>query len=175
MKKTRSFLLAAGIVLAMAFTFSCSSDDGNNEPKPYVNAEFSVVPPESWQVVDYPGLKYKVFMGPRENGATPNINFADEIYNGSLDDYVDLNVEALKKYLGDVEIIYRGSFVTLKNLESKKIIAITEQQGYLLRQSLYFFPGENGLKMAVACTALASSGEKYDRIFDDSMKTFEWN
>ena len=28
MKKTRGFLLAAGIVLAMAFTLSCSSDDG---------------------------------------------------------------------------------------------------------------------------------------------------
>jgi len=171
MKKTHSFLFTAGLVLAMAFTFSCSSDDGNNEPKPYVNAEFSVVPPESWQAVDYPGLKYKVFMGPRENGTNPNIMFADEIYNGSLDDYVDLYVEALKTYLSDVEIIYRGSFVTLKNLESKKVISITEQRGYLLRQSQYFFPGENGLKIVAACTALASSGEK---IFDDSMKTFEW-
>jgi len=28
MSKTKGFLMAAGIVLAMAFTFSCSSDDG---------------------------------------------------------------------------------------------------------------------------------------------------
>ena len=30
MKKTRSFLLAAGIMLATTFTFSCSDDDGGN-------------------------------------------------------------------------------------------------------------------------------------------------
>jgi len=30
MKKARSFLLAAGIMLAMAFTFSCSSDDSKS-------------------------------------------------------------------------------------------------------------------------------------------------
>jgi len=29
MSKTKGFLMAAGIVLAMAFTFSCSSDDGD--------------------------------------------------------------------------------------------------------------------------------------------------
>jgi len=177
MKESRFILLVAGIVLALAFTISCSSvEGGNDEPEPYVenNGGFSVVPPKSWQVVNNSWSKYKVFMGPRENNFTANVNFVEEVYNGSLDDYVYLNIEVLKDLISNVEIIYQSSFVTLKNLESQKVIAITEQQGYLLRQSFYFFSGKNGLKMVATCTALAGSGEKYDEIFDNSMKTFEW-
>jgi len=176
--KTIRFLSTA-ICLAITFTmfFACSSDSPSGpsgSSSAYENDEFSVVPPKSWQVTNYSGLKYKIFIGQRENNFTPNINFIDEVYNGSLDDYVDLTIKSLKAYISNVEIIYQNSFVTDDNLESRKIIAITEQQGYLLRQSQYIFPGKNGLKMVATCTALASSGEMYDIIFDNSMKTFKW-
>jgi len=177
MKTNKRFLLAAILGFALAFTFSCSSDSPSGPSggsSAYENGDFSIIPPKSWQETDYPGLKYKIFIGTRENNFTPNINFIDEIYNGSLDDYVDLSIESLKKLISNVEIIYQNSFVTEENLESRKIIAITEQQGYLLRQSFYFFPGKNGLKMVATCTVLASSGEKYDITFDNSMKTFKW-
>ncbi len=169
--------LMAGFALALAFTFSCSSVDGDNyEPEPYIenNGGFSVVPPKSWQVTDNSLSEYKVFMGPRENNFTANVNFVKEVYDGSLDDYVDLSIEVLEYYISNIEIIYRNPFVTLKNLEGQKVIAITEQLGYQLRQSFYFFPGKNGIKIVATCTALADSGEKYDEIFDNSMKTFEW-
>jgi len=169
--------LTAALMLALAFTFSCSSDSpsgSSGSSSTYENGVFSIVPPKSWQETDYPGLKYKIFIGTREDNFTPNINFMDETYNGSLDDYVDLSIESLKTLISSVEIIYQNSFVTEENLESRKIIAITEQQGYLLRQSVYFFPGKNGLKMVATCTVLASSGENYDVIFDNSMKTFKW-
>jgi len=177
--KTNSFLLAAILGFALAFTISYSSDlpsgpSGVSSAYSYRNGDFSIVPPKSWQETDFPGMKYKRFIETRENNFNPNINFIDEIYNGSLDDYVDLNIETLKRFISNVKIIYQNSFITEKNLESRKIIAITEQQGYLLRQSFYFFPGKNGLKMVATCTVLASSGEKYDITFDNSMKTFKW-
>ena len=64
MKKARGFLFTAGLVLAMAFTFSCSSDDGDEGG--------------GGGSVSYGGQKYKTVKIGEQTWMAENLNYAGE-------------------------------------------------------------------------------------------------
>ena len=55
------------------------------------SGNFSICFPMGWTVYELPGLKYKIFYDNSNNGFSPNIVILDEIFEGSLDDYLHLN------------------------------------------------------------------------------------
>jgi hypothetical protein len=70
--------------------------------------KFSIKIPEAWETAEFPGLQYNVLVGPAEDGFTPNINFADEAFDGPLNTYVDAVIEQLKNLLGEnVKVLQR--------------------------------------------------------------------
>jgi len=157
-------------------TNAATNNDSTREEGRYYEESggYSIIPPESWQVFEMPGLKYKVFIESTIGNSKANINFADEAFDGDLNFYVDAVIMQLKNLLGEnIEITERSDFVTLKNLKGIKLITNTFQFGIHARQILYCFPG-NGKKLLAGCTVLAEAGESYDELFDKTMKTFEW-
>jgi hypothetical protein len=167
------------LFLVLAFTFfgcatksNLSQEEGRFIEK---SGGFSITIPELWQVAEMPGMKYKLLMGQMENNFTPNINFVDDTFNGSLDVYVDASIEQLKNLLGEnFTFIQRNDFVTAKNVKGEKIVTNSFQYERLLQQIFYFFPGKNGVKMVITCTGLAETGGVFDEMFDKTMETFEW-
>jgi hypothetical protein len=132
---------------------------------------FSYDPPKGWQVVEFPGLKYRSAHGPAENGFAPNINVVDETFAGSLAEYVDGNLATLKKMFTDFKLLKREDFQTEDGLPATRLVVEDNQQGRSLRQSFCFF-GNSTRKYVVTCTALAERGESLDALFAQSMKTF---
>ena len=132
---------------------------------------FSFDPPDGWEILEMPGLKYHVTRGTLVNNFAPNINVVDETFEGSLEKYFDTKMESLK-----------AMFKSFKLLEKKKItsddgdtalVAVTENDifGRTVRQTYYLF--ENGSrKYAVICTALAEGGEEFDALFEKTAKSF---
>jgi hypothetical protein len=166
------------VFFAVAFVFFSCATNSNSTPEEGRYFEksggFSILIPESWQVIEMPSLKYKVIIGQTENNFTPNINFADEAFGGDLNFYVDASIEQLKKLLGEnIEITERSDFVTIKKLKGVKLVTNSLQYDRHIRQIIYFFPG-NGIKMVSTCTVLAEADETYNELFDKTMKTFEW-
>lgn len=178
MKRIRPEIL---FLLIAVFLFGCatggskkSNVTSSEEGRYYETAgKYSIYPPESWQMMDFPGLKYKVVVGPSRNDFAPNVNFADEAFDGPLDVYVNAVIEGLKKMIVDVEIIERTGFTTLKNEKGEKLTTLTTQQGQHFFQVFYIFPGD-GIYMVAAGTVRAEFGEEYSGTFDRILETFEW-
>jgi hypothetical protein len=98
----------------------------------------------------------------------------DEKFKGSLDEYVKANVATLKRLLKKVQIVKQEKFTTTAGLPGARVIVHNEQHGNLLRQTCYLF-GNANTKYVVTCTTLAEGGEKLDRLFERSMKTFRFD
>ena len=174
MKKTNCMVLFFTVVLSF---FSCATNKNlaHEEGRFYEESGgFSIILPESWQAVEMPGLKYKVLAGQTENNFTQNITFVDEAFDGDLNFYVDAVIGQLEKLLREnFELIQRSDFVTLKNVNGKKLITNTFQFFVHGRQIIYCFPG-NGKKILITCTVPAEFGESCDAFFDGIVETFEW-
>jgi hypothetical protein len=146
---------------------------GDNAPRQHYEKAggFSYDPPETWQVVEYPSLKYRISIGPRENEFVPNINVVDEAFSGQLVDYVDGNLENMKRVFVRLDILKREDFQTEDGQAAVRVITEMEHYGRRLRQTFYFF-GKGKRKYTSTCSALAEEGEALDGIFEKSMKTF---
>lgn len=161
-----------GLALLLTVSMICAGCGGKSPSQHYEKAGgFSYDPPSGWQVVELPGLKYRISHGPRENEFAPNINVVDEAFAGSLAAYVDVNLQTMEKVFSKMKILGREDFKTEDGESAVKIITLNEQQGRMLRQA-FFFIGSGNKKYVVTCTALADGGDKFDTAFSKSVTTF---
>jgi hypothetical protein len=132
------------------------------------NGRFLIYPPESWQAIDYPGLTFKVILGPVDNDFSPNINFVEEGNSFStFFTYVDVNTNYLRE--AGAEIITRDQFITENGMEGIRIKTNTEK---LLQIHYLFDTGQEVL--TVTGSAPLQSHIDYETIFDDSVRTLEF-
>ena len=134
---------------------------------------FALRAPKGWQFREFPGQKYQIVFGPPRGSFRSNINVVDEAYSGSLKSYVDLNIENVKRVFDQFKLIKREAFVTTSGLQGEKVVTTSRQYKNLLRQTFYFFRGPQGKYLVVTCSTLAKGGEAFDRLFEESLKTFE--
>src|SRR5215475_3006237 len=71
---------------------------------------FSYDPPQGWRIVPFGAMKYRISAGPSENDFAPNINVVDERFSGALPEYVDLNLQTMKKMFVDFKVVRREDF-----------------------------------------------------------------
>lgn len=180
MQKFKYLPLAFFVSLIFLACATNNSSSANNVSASVVNERhieadggFSILLPESWEAMEWPGLKYKIIIGPVEYEFSPNINFVDENYFGPLDKYVDACVEALND-LSQFELIQRNEFVTTKNLKGEEVIIHSLQNERYFRQIFYIFSGKYAKKLLVTCTVPIDAGNSYDDLFNKILKTFEW-
>jgi hypothetical protein len=156
--------------LLIIATAGCGKSD---DPNRHYEEEggFSYVPPEGWDIAEYPGLKYRISRGASENQFAPNINVVDEQFDAFLETYVDANIEAMRDFVEGFNLVEREEIVTNEGARSIKLTVDGEHYQRKLRQYFYFFDaGER--KYIVTCSALAENAEKYEPLFDKSVKTF---
>ncbi|MDR0665534.1 MAG: DUF1795 domain-containing protein [Helicobacteraceae bacterium] len=133
---------------------------------------FSVCPPTGWELRSIMGVKYKLFIEAEKDGASANINFIEESFDGSLKDYVDLNLKALPNAFDDFKLIKREKFSS-KNVKGERLVIENTQFGLALRQTLYIFELKGSTKMVIACTATAPRSAAYVSIFEDMINSFQ--
>jgi hypothetical protein len=144
-----------------------------------ISAGYSISPPKNWQITKHPKSKYSIFKGEPDpdNMFYPNINFVIEKHNGILKDYIDHNLKMMPKFLTEFKLIERKKFTTDSGLSGEYIRYKDTQHLYTLkltlRQTAYFFRKEDKV-IIITCTAWAEGGEKFDQLFSQSIKTFNW-
>ncbi|MDR2734494.1 MAG: hypothetical protein LBC99_07625 [Spirochaetota bacterium] len=132
------------------------------------DGKYSIHPPKAWKAAESPETKYKIIRGPKRKGIRQTMVFVDEISNARMEDYVK---DSIKNMEQDVQ---QTDFVTAKKLKAKKIVYSKMQSKRLMRISHYILPGKGGVYMNIICTIVADQEERYDKRFDDSVSTFEW-
>ena len=136
--------------------------------------KFSYIAPAGWQFRNFPGLKFRVAVGPSANKFTPNINIVDEEFRGDLKEYVDKNLENLPKIISGFKLLDRKPFTTASGLQGEKLITTSKQNNQELRQLFYIFPAaDRDQYLVVTCSLLAFGGAALDIIFDKSLSTFQ--
>lgn len=136
------------------------------------SGNFSFVPPSGWQLGDLPGMKYKVAFGTFSDDFTPNINVIDEVYDGSLDNYVELNLGVMQRVSPEFKLISQQEFVNNTGAKAVKLVTDNSLFGRQLRQTFYLF--ESGqTKYVATCTRLIGSKQAaVDTQCEESMRTF---
>jgi len=137
-------------------------------------AGFTMSMPRDWQTMDA-NQKYLMIAGPVENGFTPNIGFADDTFSGSLSEYIDALTSVLGQFYTGLTVINKNNFSTSSGLRGEYVIIRGRLGEVSVRQKIYVFPNTSeGGVIAITGTAPIVNGEKYDSIFDESVKTFKW-
>jgi hypothetical protein len=166
----RSMSLAALILVAVAARDARAQDAERHVEK---KGGFSFVPPIRWELKDAPNIPYKMAIGPAANNFAPNINVVEEANDRPLNEYVRGNLAVLEKALKKFKLLKQDEFKTDSGLTAGRLITENEQRGVLLRQTFYFFSRDNK-KFVITCTSLAEGGEKMDKVFEASVKTFRF-
>lgn len=180
MKKIFVVCCVLGILL---LTTSAKKAGGNNQGfnsdihgELYVErtAGFSMYIPKDWEIRDM-SQKYLMVFGPVDGDFSPNIIFGDEAYSGSLPEYIEAAVSQLSNFYADLEIIENETFTTNTGLQGMYITLLGRINDVQARQRIYLLQNKGATSvMLITGTTLAISGEKYDSLFDECVKTFNW-
>lgn len=135
-------------------------------------AGFSYTIPEGWTLREFPGLKYRIAMGPVEAGFATNINVVDESFGASLEDYLGLLAQGLGNYLKDFVVLGEGPFVTNSGLEGYKLVCTDNQNGRDIGQVFYVFNKEAHFYV-LTCSVHPTFLEAYIGLFDTAMESLE--
>jgi hypothetical protein len=134
---------------------------------------FSYVPVPGWQVRDFPGLKFKVVVGPPAQGFAPNLNFIPENSPLAIADYVDASINTLKAMFPNCRVLGKQPFTTDQGLQGFKLIEENKQGNFLLRQHQYIF-GNGNQKIVITGSALVNAGAQFDAVMDGCAKSFRF-
>jgi hypothetical protein len=137
------------------------------------NAGFTMSMPKGWQAMDA-SQKYLVVIGQTEDGFTPNITFVDEEYSGSISEYIDAAISILGMVYADFRVLNRANFTTESGLQGGYITLQGRLNDISVRQRLYVFPNRRRTEVMVITGTSPLYGEKYDAIFNESVRTFNW-
>lgn len=147
-----------------------STDDPNRHFEP--EGGYSFVPPDGWSVQELPGLKFKVAVGPASEEFAPNINFVDDAFAGTLEEYVQSNIVTMESIFQDLRILEISEFVPNAGSAAVRVATENTQQGLLLRQVFYIFQAAGDSFLVGTCSRLALSQAEVDAQCDQSMATF---
>jgi hypothetical protein len=170
MKKARAVAISLVIFLFLPLiTFSQVLNEIYSEPL----AGFNYEVPKGWTLAEIPGMKYKIALGTRLEGFSPNINVIDEAFNGSVEDYANASLKQIEALFENFKKLDKSIFITNSGLKGIKLVTEATQQKKYLRQTFYFFKGKAGKMFVITCSVLAKQGGLFSGIFDKSIKTFE--
>jgi hypothetical protein len=142
----------------------------------------SVIFPEPWYTIDDSEEEYKAIVGGPivENGIvfTPLIHFfiSSVSFYDKLNELVDDVLERWgdEVFGGEISVVSRDVFVTLKNLAGERIIITRSNSVGKVREIYYFFLGENNALIIVNCIVQMEADDTFDARFDNIIKTLEW-
>ena len=134
---------------------------------------YSICPPLYWYIIEIPGFKYRIIYTDPINGFSPNINFINETFYGSLSQYIESANQNLKMVYPDLELMNGETFIINSGIIGYKQIFINSISGNLLRQFSYCFKSDDKVWI-ITCTVNNGNGSRFEPIFDESVKTFEF-
>jgi hypothetical protein len=135
---------------------------------------FTMSMPLGWQTADV-GLRLLGIMGPQDGAFIPNFTFAEEEYSGSVASYLDLLLDYFPILFSEYRLLDRSSFRTNAGENGECITYLLTMGQIQVRQRAYVIPNRSRtVIMFITGTAPVAGGERYDGIFDASVRTFNW-
>ena len=178
MVKQSIFIL---ILFAASVVSACSQqpqDSCNKYSESVIGVSFCA--PTKWTIIKDAGEPFQKVVGEEKQGLVPTISIAIDNYDGSLKEFATKSLDYLKK--NSNELKQRG--YSSVDVENQSEFAAKSTNGYRfaynaqhkdggVRLIQYVFAGKGITKIVVTAYWLPSDKDVLDKVFDDSMKTFE--
>jgi len=124
---------------------------------------------DGWEEMDI-GLAFPVLAGPSSGGFTPNLSFVQEESIFPVEFYAAMVQDSIDEAMGGVTQISEDYLTTEDGENYFRWVIDNVQQNQNIRQVFYFY--ESGdWKLVIIFTRLRSSGEEYDEVVDQAMRT----
>jgi len=107
----------------------------------------------------------------KSSGLSSKMVTTVEPYNGSLRDYVDTDVQALRKSALKGKVA-NAEFAADSKTPAYKVKLQTGPKDVDLTETMYIFQGTGDKKIVITCTAPAKFEAQLEPLFDACMKTF---
>ncbi len=110
---------------------------------------FSYIIPDGWEILEIPGLKYLGLTESNPKDVFPsNVVFADEKFDGSLEDYTDAAVTLYKQVMPNMEVLNIDKVDTDSGIRGISVITSNEMNDIQITQVFFMFDlGEKVLVM----------------------------
>ena len=160
------------MVLAVLSLTACNRGWRTVQPGRHVEAagRFSFVPPSGWRTAKLDGMKFNLFGGEEIDGLAATISFVEEIFEESLESFIDKTLEVSKKVDKTFQILSREDVTLSSGLKAVKVVTTGTPTDLSMRQVLYFVDDVTR-KLIIVCTRSESAGEQ-DALMEKSVNTF---
>ena len=141
------------------------------------NGGFSMYIPGDWRPVNV-GLQYLAVVAPEDNGFTPNITIVEEEYTGGISEYIDAVVTMISAtgFYADLRVLQQSSFTTNSGLQGGYVLFTARLNEITIRQKMYIIHNRSKTTiMGITGSSGLANGDKYDSVFDECVRTFEWS
>jgi hypothetical protein len=138
---------------------------------------FSFMLPNGWTVMQTPGSQYASCYAPTTKGFRPSMGVSDtadfrlEAFEGSLQEYVAITRERLRKSEEGTPV-EQIAYVTESGIEGVKLTYEMSHTAGRVRVWQFFFEGKDQQKVVVTCFALAENATDFEKVFDSMVRTF---
>lgn len=139
---------------------------------------FAYDAPSGWTVIEGGKFSdYQICLGDKIGSFHPNVNVVQQEWDGSLGDYVNKNIAAIRKQGGDkFEVMKVLPGLTNKAEPFVLVVhqgaSVNPNNGEPLRNAQAYFYGSRRKKTVINFSIPASASEDQDKIFYELLKTF---
>jgi len=113
---------------------------------------FSIDKPEKWTLRNNPFSKYKDIYAIDNGGVKMFINFVNEEYTGTLSEYLNLSIQAMRQYFRDVDILAAPrQFITRSGLRGLRMEITYEVNDIYFYHIAYVFDVKGTSKLLIGC------------------------
>jgi hypothetical protein len=135
---------------------------------------YSICPPQSWEARSFAPSTNKIIIGPMDNGYPVTMVFSnhDELKE-SFTDYIKGVLLSYMILLKNFDFKEAVDFTTNSGLNGIKLFFTYQFNNIDIQAYAYFFVFPNGHTFDVTCGNALVSFDKFEKRFDESVKTLE--
>jgi hypothetical protein len=99
----------------------------------------------------------------------------DVDFGGKVSELLDASILELENVFSNFKLLERSQLITTSGIKGEYVLYQGSIGDINVRQMTHILPNKRNTAMIIVyCTAPLQSGAKYDDIFIDCVKTFEW-
>jgi hypothetical protein len=121
--------------------------------------------PKGWEKKENSPVSV-MFIAPKSSGLSANMIVTSEPFAGTLRQYVDATISAVKASSPAVRVVSDVAFTSSLETKGYKVTIRNKIKDVEFAQALYFFDNKTGTKIVITSSASSAQAAKLDPLFD---------
>jgi len=134
---------------------------------------FSISVPMSWDAVESRSTRTAVLQGPVVDGFSPSINFREEKFSGTAEEYVKSAIAFVSRQSAALQILGQAPFKTDGGDSGMVVTMANNMTDRSLRQRSYDISRPGRIVIAT-CTCSSAAADGFDQLCDECIRSIRF-